>query len=44
MIDVSGQLWEKGKEVTYIIADEQAEFQVIVEDYPANTEELLEDE
>lgn len=44
VIDVSGQLWEKGKEVTYIIADEQAEFQVIVEDYPANTEELLEDE
>ena len=38
IIDVSGQLWEKGKLVTYIIADEYAFFRISVGDYPTNTE------
>lgn len=44
VIDVGGQLWEKGKLVTYIIADEYAVFTLNIGDYPTNTEEILEDE
>ena len=44
VINVSGQLWEKGKETTYILMDQWANFSIIVGDYPSNTEDPLDDE
>lgn len=44
VIDVGGQLWEKGKLVTYIIADDFSVFRITVGDYPTNTVDPLEDD